>query len=338
MAGGNEFTVFSEERGIVDHEEHRHRRLVHRNRRKGFRILDVGNGITDFKTVNAHDGTDVSALDLVHVGLAQAFEDHQLLDLGFLDDVVALAQGNGHARAQGTPGDAAHGDTSHIRGILQGRHQHLGCPFDDGRCRDLLQDGIQQRRDIVGLLFPVMGHPALLGRAVDGLEIQLVLIGAEVEHQFENLLLHLVGTAVGLVHLVDHHDRFLPHVDGLVQHETGLGHAAFKRIHQQEDAVGHIEDTLHLAPEIAMSRSIDNIDLHPFIGDGHVLGKDSDATLPFQVIVVQDKIAEIFGPAYKVGLIDHPVHEGGLSMVNMGNNGDVSDVLHNTFFCKNLQR
>ena len=328
VAGGHELAVLAEERRVVDHEEHGHRGLVHGDRRERFRILDVGDGVADLEPVNAHQGADVAALDLVYIGLAQALEHHDLLDLGLLDDVVALAEGHRHAGLQAAAGDATHGDTTHVRGVFQGGDEQLRGAFHNGGSGDFLQDGVQKGGDVVGGLTPILGHPALLRGAVHGLEIQLVLGGAQVEHQLEHLFLHLVGPAVGLVHLVDDDDGLLAHVQGLVQHEPRLRHAALERVHQEKDAVGHVEHALHLAAEVAVAGGVDDIDFHALVRDGHILRKNGDAAFALQVVVVQDEVSEILGTAHEIGLIDHPVHERRLAVVDVGDDGDVSDVLH----------
>ena len=328
VAGGHELAVLAEERGVVDHEQHRHRGLVDGDRGEGLRVLDVGDGVADLEPFDAHQGADVAALDLVDIGLAEALEDHDLLDPGLLHDIVALAQGDRHAGLQAAAGDTADGDPAHVRGILQRRHEHLRRALDDGRGGDLRQDGVQEGGDVTGGLAPVGGHPALLRGTVDGLEIELVLGGAEVEHEFENLLLHLVGAAVGLVHLVDDDDGLLAHVQRLVQHETRLGHAALERVHQQKHAVRHVEHALHLAAEITVAGGVDDVDLHALVGDRHVLREDGDAALPLQVVAVQDEVPEVLGPPDEVGLVDHPVHEGGLAMVHVSDDRDISDILH----------
>ena len=330
VAGGHELAVLAEERGVVDHEEHRHGRLVDGDRGEGFRILDVGDGVADLESLDAHERTDVTALDLVDIGLAQALEHHDLLDLGLLHDVVALAQGDRHAGLQAAAGDAADGDTAHVRGVLQRRHEHLGRPLDDGRSGNLLQDRVQEGGDVIGGILPVGGHPALLRGTVDGLEIELVLGGAQVEHEFENLLLHLVRAAVGLVHLVDDDDGLLAHVQRLVQHEARLGHATFERVDQKEDAVRHVQHALHLAAEIAVAGSVDDIDFHAFVRDGHILRENGDAAFALQVVAVQDEVPQVLGPAHEIGLVDHPVHERRLAVVDVGDDGDIPDVLHMT--------
>ena len=337
VAGGHELAVLAEERGVVDHEEHRHRGFVDGDGRERLRILEVRDGVADLEPFDAHEGADVTALDLVYIGLAETLEHHDLLDLGLFDDVVALAQGYRHSGAKGAAGDATDGDPAHVRGVFQGGNEHLRGAFDHRRSRDLLEDRVQEGGDVTGGLAPVLGHPALLRAAVDGLEVQLLLGGAEVEHQLEDLLLHLVGTAVGLVDLVDHHDGLLAHVQRLVQHETRLGHAALERVHEQQNAVRHVEDAFHLAAEIAMAGSVDDVDFHALVGDGDVLRQDGDAALALQVVVVQDEVSKVLGAADQVGLVDHPVHEGGLAMVYVRDDRYISDVLHMlliTFFLK----
>ncbi len=118
VTGGYKFTVLAEEGAVVNHEEHAHGGLVHGDGRQSLGILEIGNGISDFEAFDTHYGADVTALDLVHIGFAQAFEDHELLDFALFYDVVALAKAYGHAGLEGATGDAAHGDTAHIGAVL----------------------------------------------------------------------------------------------------------------------------------------------------------------------------------------------------------------------------
>ena len=97
---GHVFAVLAEEWRIVDGEEHRHRGLVHRDRRKGFRILGIGDGVADLEAFDADHGADVAAAYFFDLALAEAVEDHQLLDLRFLDDVIPLAEAHLHAGAE----------------------------------------------------------------------------------------------------------------------------------------------------------------------------------------------------------------------------------------------
>ena len=109
----------------------------------------------------------------------------------------------------------------------------------------------------------------------------MVFGSAEVEHQVEDGLLHLVGSAVGLIHLINNHDGFQTQFDGLLQHETGLRHGAFKGIDEQQNAVCHVQDALHLAAKVSVARGVDDIDFHILVPHGHILRKDGDAAFAF---------------------------------------------------------
>ena len=77
-----------------------------------------------------------------------------------------------------------------------------------------------------------------------------------------------------------------------------------------------------------MARSIYNIDFDAFVQHRHILGEDSDSPFPLQVVVVKYQLSEIFRLAYKVRLINHPVHESGLAVVYVGDNRNVPYFLH----------
>ena len=263
--------------------------------------------------------------------LAKPLKHHQLLDFLLLHNVVTLAQADLRAAVQLASSHAPHRNTPHVRGILQRRDKHLGSALHNGRSGNDLKYSIKQGRDVVDRLAPVQRHPALLCRTVNGGEIKLLLGGVQVEHKVEDLLLHLVGTAIGLVHLVDDHYGFLAHRDSLLQHEAGLGHTALERIYQQQHTVRHIEHALHLSAEIAVPGSVYDIDFDALVDNGNVLGEDSDAAFALKVVVVQNQLAKVLGLAHQIRLVNHPVHQGGLAVIYVSNDSYVSDFLHIVF-------
>ena len=111
----------------------------------------------------------------------------------------------------------------------------------------------------------------VLGRTVDGGEVQLFFCGIEAEHQVEHHFVHFLGAAVGLVHLVHHHDGLQANLKRLLEHEARLRHRSFESVDQQDAAVGHVEHTFHLAAEVAVSRSIDNVDFYVLVTYRNVL-------------------------------------------------------------------
>ena len=222
----------------------------------------------------------------------------------------------------------AYGDTSCIVGVVQARYQHLGCTLELNGSRYVLHDTVKQVEDIVGRLLPVLAHPSVLGRTVDDREIKLLFCGIEVAHEVEHHLVHLLGTAVGLIHLVHYHDGLKAYLQCLLQHESCLGHGSLECINQQYAGVRHIEHALHLASEVAVTRCVDDVYLGAFVIDGDILAQDSDAALPLQLVVVQHQIVCLLVLTEQVSRKQHLVHQSGLAMVNVCNDGNVSDILH----------
>ncbi len=123
----------------------------------------------------------------------------------------------------------------------------------------MLEDGIEQRDDIVGRFFPVVRHPTLLGGTIDSGKVELILGGVETEHQVEHLLLHLLGAAVGLVHFVDYQYWLEPYLQGFLQYKASLWHGAFEGVDYQQAAVGHVEHAFDLPAEVGVTRGVDDV-------------------------------------------------------------------------------
>ena len=59
--------------------------------------------------------------------------------------------------------------------------------------------------------------------------------------------------------------------------------------------------------------------------DGRVLGQDGDAALPFQLVRIHDALDDGLVGAEGAGLAEHGVDEGGLAVVDVGDDGDIAD-------------
>ena len=129
---------------------------------------------------------------------------------------------------------------------------------------------------------------------------------------------------IGTVDLIDHDDDAMAQLQGTAEDETGLRHGAFRSVYQQDNAVDHLQDAFHFAAEVRMARSIHNVDLGIAIGDGGVLGQDGDATFPFQVTGVHHALYHRLVISVHTALLEHGVHQGGLAVVNVGDDGDIS--------------
>src|SRR5690606_13549989 len=114
-------------------------------------------------------------------------------------------------------------------------------------------------------------------------------------------------------------------LEGLAQHEARLGHRAFGRIDEKEDAVGHLEHALDLAAEVRVTGRVDQVDLHTVPGKRDILRENGDAALPLEIVRVEDALPEVLVARDRAGLPEEAVDHGRLPVVDMRNDGDVSD-------------
>jgi len=110
------------------------------------------------------------------------------------------------------------------------------------------------------------------------------------------------------------------------QDEARLGQGAFTRVHQQHGAVHHVEAAFDFAAEIGMSRRIDDIDFDAPVFHGRVFCRDRDAALLFQGHRVHHAVFHRLIGAEDAGLLEHGVEQRGLAVVNMRNDGNISQV------------
>ncbi len=107
-----------------------------------------------------------------------------------------------------------------------------------------------------------------------------------------------------------------------------MRHGALKGIHQQYDAVGHVEHTFNLAAEIGVTRGIYDVDFVIFVFDRDIFCQDGDTTFALNVVIVHYKVACLVLFAEKFALENHFVDKGGFAVVDVGNDCNVSEFKH----------
>jgi len=139
-----------------------------------------------------------------------------------------------------------------------------------------------------------------------------------------------VDALVGAVDLVDDDDDAVTQLQRAGEDEARLRHGALSGIDEQDNAVDHLEDTLDLAAEVGVARGIDNVDLGVAVADGGVFGEDRDAALTLEVVRVHDAVDDLLIFAVHAALLEHFVDEGGLAVVDVGDDGYIAKffILH----------
>ena len=121
-------------------------------------------------------------------------------------------------------------------------------------------------------------------------------------------------------------------VERLAQHEPGLRQRALGRVDQQQHPVDHGQAALHLAAEVGVPGRVDDVDdCDRSVGvvavHGGVLGQDGDALFLFQVTAVHDAFMGVVAAVGQgAGLPQHRIDQGGLAVVDVGDDGDIAEI------------
>ena len=196
------------------------------------------------------------------------------------------------------------------------------------RRRDVLEDRLEQRLEPMILAVGREPADAIARDRVKHREVELVLLGVEVDEQVVDLVEHLAGPRVAPVDLVDHHDRRQAELQRLAQHEAGLRQRALAGVDQQQHAVHHRERALHLAAEVGVAGRVDDVDLVPAVAGSRVFL--ARMVMPFsrsRSLGVHDPLDHLLVLAEHAALPQHGVHQGGLAVVHVGDDRDVAQVI-----------
>ena len=121
---------------------------------------------------------------------------------------------------------------------------------------------LEQRAQVGALVALGQRRPAGLGVGVDDRELDLLLVGVEVEEQLVDLVDDLGDAGVGPVDLVDARGSPAAGLERLAQHEARLRQRALGGVDEQHHAVDHRQPALDLAAEVGVAGRVDDVDLH----------------------------------------------------------------------------
>ena len=258
--------------------------------------------------------------------------DGRDLGLGRKLGRVIVAEGDLLVLPQASPLDAAHGDTAHIVIIVDGGNQHLKRPLRiAGRRVNMGNDGFKQGSQVGSCLTGREAGRSFPGRTEHHRAVQLFVGGVQLQKKLQNFVHHVVRARIRAVYLVDDDDDLVVEFQCLLQDKPRLGHGPFKGVHQQQNAIDHFQGTLHLAAKIGMPGGIHNVDLNAIEFCRRILGQNGDAALPLDISGIHDPFVYNLVVPEDAALFEHLVYQRRLAMVNMGDNGDVAQIISNCF-------
>src|SRR6478735_8775344 len=333
----------ADHRARVGADRHRDGRLVDRDERQRDRVLRVGEGLADGDVGDAGHGDDVAGAGLLGGLALEGLGHEQLGDLDALLRAVVAAPHDLLALLDRAVEDTEQGEAAEEVGGVEVRDVGLqGRLVVVGRRGDGLEDRLEEGLEVLALreaaVVGALGRgTAGLGRRVDDREVDLLLGGVEVHEELVRLVDDLGDARVGAVDLVDAEDDRHLRGERLAQHEAGLGQRALGRVDEEHDAVDHRQAALDLATEVGVAGGVDDVD-GDAVGEAAVLGglagvvhrgvlrEDRDALLALEVTGVHRALVDVLVLAERAGLPEHLVDEGGLAVVDVGDDGDVADV------------
>ena len=112
----------------------------------------------------------------------------------------------------------------------------------------------------------------------------------------------------------------------LAQHEARLRHHAFGRVDQQQHALHHLQHALDLAAEVGVAGRVDDVELHVAVAHRGVFGENGNAALALERVGIHDAGLDVLAFAEDAALLEHGVHQRGLAVVDVGDDGDVADI------------
>ena len=326
LAAGDELAFAAGEWRGVDDEVHRQRGFIHRDRLHAFQALGVAQRHADVHLRNAGDQHDVARLGRLGSRAFQPLEGEDLADLALAAVLVAVHHDEFLVGAHAAALDAADTELAHVGGVVERAHLHLQRAFRIHLgLRHVLEDGFEQRAHVVALVVELLDRETVEARGEDHREIELLFGGAELVEEIEGVVDDPVGAGARAVDLVDHDDRLETQRERLTGDEAGLRHRALDRVDQQQHAVDHRQHALDLAAEVGVARGVDDVDVGFAVLDRAVLGEDGDTALAFDVVRVHDPLVDLLVLAEGAGLTEQLVHQGGFAMVDVSDDGEVSN-------------
>ena len=191
----------------------------------------------------------------------------------------------------------------------------------------MVEDRLEQGLQRVAHALSRKARPSLLGDGVEDGYVELVGVLGQLQEEVMGELERALGVGQRAVELVDDQDRAEPDLEGLAEDEAGLRHRAFGGVDQEQAPVGHVEDPLDLAPEIGVARGVDDVDHGVVVADGRVLGQDRDPLLAFEWVRIHDQRTHLLVLPEGVALLQEGVDQRRLAMVDVGDDGQVADVV-----------
>ncbi len=199
-------------------------------------------------------------------------------------------------------------------------------------------DGIKQGFQIFRLILRLqMGNAPLCVGIEDG-KLDLPFVRIEIDKKVVNLINDLFYPGVTAVNLVDddHNGQFFG--EGFFNDEPCLRQRSLTGIDEQNGPIDHIQAAFNLTAEIRMTGRINDIDLDAVVPYGRILRHDGNPPLFFKIHGVHDPLCDLLILPEGASLLEHGIDEGCFTVINVGDDDNISNVLFSQVYCRSFKR
>ncbi len=321
----DELPLPARHRRRIDAKNHRHGRLVDGGGWNRDAVLGVGDGLADRDVRDPRQADDVAGGGVLDFDALEPVEGEELRDLRLLDAIVELEHRDGVAKLHRAVEDAPDGNASQVLARVEVGNEHLQRRLGvSTRRRHMVHDRLEERPKIVAGRPHFSRREAITRVGVEHWKLDLFLSRVEVDEQVIDFVQHLFRPRVRSIDLVENDDGRQAALQSLAKHEPRLRQRSFGRVDQQHHPIDHRERPLHFPAEISVARGVDDIDEEIPEPDRCVLRQNRDTSLAFQIGVVHDSVGHMLVRAEGAALPEERVHECGLAVVDVRNNGNVA--------------
>ncbi len=225
---------------------------------------------------------------------------------------------------------------------VAGLHRPVEDPAVDHRSPEGVVLGVEDQRGERRLRIALGRRDPLDDRLQDFFDPDSLLggtfqMGVRIQTQLRvDLLDDPLDVRRGKIDLVDDRDDRQIVLHGEVEVGERLGLDALGGVDQQQHPFAGGQRPRHLVGEIDMARRVDQVQgIAPAVlravGKRDDLALDRDPPLPLDIHVVEDLVLEI-AVVHDAGVLDQPVGKRRLPVVDMGDNAEIPDMIHNQLF------
>ena len=290
------------------------------------RVVRRADGIADIERVEACNQDDIARTGFVDRLRGKAFVAENLLRTDGLDASVGKRLRVSLVGLERSLLHAANGQTAKEAGVFEGGNLEERLAVRVAlRCRDALDDLVHEEAEVAIRVFHLGAADALAAATEHLVEVELFFARVEFAEQVEDLVQSEERVAAVAVDFIYDDDRGKAEFQGLLGHETRLGHGAFESVDNQKHTVNRTEHAFHLATEVGVPRGIDDVHAVSLVHHARVLGEDGNAAFAFKVVGVHHSFVDFFAFVEGSALLQELVHKRCLAVVNVCDDGYVSD-------------